>query len=70
MLTFDVSEWIANLGCLKTFSIFAGIMGDSSSLSRPSLFWFGAANQRPGSRESLDVDIMDGQGDCFFMVES
>jgi hypothetical protein len=59
VLTFDVSEWIADLGCLKTFSIYVGIMG-VSSLSRPSLPWIGAGNEWLGPRERLDVDIMDG----------
>jgi hypothetical protein len=59
VLTFDVSEWIADLGCLKSFSIYAGIMGDSS-LSRPARSGIGAANEWPGLRERLDVDIMDG----------
>jgi len=60
LLTFDVSEWIAGMGYLKTFGIYAGVMG-AFILFIPIIFVFGPGWRKrwPGPVERVDVNVVD-----------
>jgi MFS family permease len=54
LLTFRISEWVANMGYLKTFGIYAGVMG-GFILFIPIIYVFGPGWRRrwPGPKQNL-----------------
>ena len=55
--TFRISEWVADMGYLKTFSIYAGVMG-GFILFIPIIYVFGAGWRRrwPGPKQTISGD--------------
>lgn len=60
LLIFDVSEWIANMGYLRTFSIYLGLLA-AFILFIPLIFVFGERWRKrwPGPSERVDVNVID-----------
>lgn len=59
-IVFDVSEWIAAMGYLRTFAIYMGLIG-GFTLFLPIIFVFGARWRKrwPGPSERVDVNVID-----------
>jgi MFS family permease len=61
LLVFDVSEWIADMGYMKTMGIYTGLIG-GFVLFIPVIFVFGPGWRKrwPGPTERVDVNVVDG----------
>jgi hypothetical protein len=57
LLTFRISEWVADMGYLKTFGIYAGVMG-GFILFIPIIYVFGPGWRKrwPGPRQAVKHD--------------
>jgi MFS family permease len=62
LLVFDVSEWIASIGYLRTFGIYIGLLG-GFILFIPIVFVFGPnwRERWPGPKERVDVNVDDDE---------
>lgn len=60
LIVFDVSEWIARMGYLRTFGIYTGLIG-GFTLFIPVIYVYGARWRKrwPGPTERVDVNVMD-----------
>lgn len=60
LLVFKVSDWIANMGYLRTFGIYMGLLG-GFILFIPVIFVFGPGWRKrwPGPVERVDVNVID-----------
>lgn len=61
LLVFDVAEWIASMGYLRTFGIYMGLLG-GFILFIPIIFVFGERWRKrwPGPTERVDVNVVKG----------
>jgi len=60
LLVFDVSVWIVDMGYLRTFAIYTGLLG-GLILVVPVIFIFGEGWRKrwPGPTERVDVNVID-----------